>query len=127
MCERHCAAMLEGLYRCGEHRKEKLIVLHGHDAHSGAVFSLPLQRKGDIKCMARELSRFAMSLGIGELQLYCDNEPTMLQVLALTQRTLMSFGLKVTTSTSIFSESCMAQRFVVRAVALLSAKLYRHA
>ena len=29
--------------------KEKLIVLHGHDAHSGAVFSLLLQRKGDIK------------------------------------------------------------------------------
>ena len=45
--------------------KEKLIVLHGHDAHSGAVFSLPLQRKGDIKCLARELSRFAMSFGIG--------------------------------------------------------------
>ena len=80
--------------------KEKLVVLNGHDAHSGAVFSLPLQRKGDIKYMARELSKFAMSLGIGELQLYCDNEPTMLQVLSLTQRTLMSFGLKVTTSTS---------------------------
>ena len=80
--------------------KEKLIVLHGHDAHSGAVFSLPLQRKGDIKYMARELSRFAMSLGIGEMQLYCDNEPTMLQVLALTQRTLLGFGLKVTTNTS---------------------------
>ena len=76
--------------------KEKLIVLNGH----GAVFSLPLQRKGDIKYMARELSRFAISLGIGELQLYCDNEPRMLQVLALTQRTLMSFGLKVTTNTS---------------------------
>ena len=41
-----------------------------------------------------------MSLGIGELQLYCDNEPTVLQVLALTQRALMSFGLKVTTNTS---------------------------
>ena len=49
--------------------------------------------------MARELSRFAMSWGIGELQLYCDNEPTMLQVLALTQRAL-GFGLKVTTNTS---------------------------
>ena len=80
--------------------KEKLIVLNGHDAHSGAVFSLPLQKKGDTKDMARELSRFAMSLGVGELQLYCDNEPTMLQVLALTQRALMSFGLKVTTNTS---------------------------
>ena len=80
--------------------KEKLIVLNGHDAHTGAVFSLPLQRKGDTKYMARELSRFAMGLGIGELQLYCDNEPTMLQVLALTQRALMGCGLKVTTSTS---------------------------
>ena len=80
--------------------KEKLIVLNGHDAHTGAVFSLPLQRKGDTKYMARELSRFAMSLGVGELQLYCDNEPTMLQVQALTQRALMGCGLKVTTSTS---------------------------
>ena len=50
--------------------------------------------------MARELSRFAMSLGVGELQLYCDNEPTMLQVLTLTQRALMGCGLKVTTNTS---------------------------
>ena len=80
--------------------KDKLIVLNAHDAHTGAVFSLPLQKKGDTKYMARELSRVAMSLGIGELQLYCDNEPTLLQVLALTQRALMSFGLKVTTNTS---------------------------
>ena len=80
--------------------KEKLVVLNGHDAHTGAVFSLPIQRKGDTKYMARELSRFAMSLGIGELQLYCDNEPTLLQVLALTQRALMGCGLKVTTNTS---------------------------
>ena len=85
--------------------KEKLIVLHGHDAHSGAVFSLPLQRKGDIKYMARELSRFAMSFGIGEMQLYCDNEPTMLQVLALTQRTLLSFGLKVTTKNALVDQT----------------------
>ena len=49
--------------------KDKLIVLNAHDAHTGAVFSLPLQKKGDTKYMARELSRFAMSLGIGELQL----------------------------------------------------------
>ena len=41
-----------------------------------------------------------MSLGIGELQLQCDNEPTMLQVLASTQRALMGLGLKVTTRTS---------------------------
>ena len=41
-----------------------------------------------------------MNLGVGELQLYCDNEPTMLQVQALTQRALMGCGLKVTTSTS---------------------------
>eukprot|EP00434_Breviolum_minutum_P039359 symbB.v1.2.034948.t1/scaffold4605.1/size37493/1 len=80
--------------------KEKLIVLNGHDSHTGAVFSLPLQKKGDTKYMAREISRFVMSLGIGELQLYCDNEPTMLQVLALTQRALMNCGLKVTTNTS---------------------------
>ena len=80
--------------------KEKLIVLNAHDAHTGAVLAIPLQRKGDTKYMARELSRFAMSLGIGELQLYCDNEPTMLQVLSLTQRALMGLGLKVTTRTS---------------------------
>ena len=54
----------------------------------------------DTKYMAREPSRFAMSLGIGELQLQCDNEPTMLQVLAFTQRALMGLGLKVTTRTS---------------------------
>ena len=82
------------------HGKEKLIVLNGHDSHTGAVFSLPLQKKGDTKYMAREISRFVMSLGIGELHLYCDNEPTMLQVLALTQRALMNCGLKVPTNTS---------------------------
>ncbi len=80
--------------------KDKLVVLNGRDAHTGAVFSLPLQKKGDTKYMARELGRFAMSLGIGEVQLYCDNEPTLLQVLAITQRALMSCGLKVTTNTS---------------------------
>ena len=80
--------------------KEKLIVLNAHDSHTGAVLAVPLSRKGDTKYMARELSRFAMSLGIGELQLQCDNEPTMLQVLALTQRALMGLGLKVTTRTS---------------------------
>ena len=80
--------------------KEKLIVLNAHDSHTGAVLAVPLQRKGDTKYMARELSRFAMSLGIGELQLQCDNEPTILQVLALTQRALMGLGLKVTTRTS---------------------------
>ena len=73
--------------------KEKWIVLNGHDSHTGAVFSLPLQKKGETKYMACEISRFVMSLGIGELQLYCDNEPTMLQVLALTQRALMNCGL----------------------------------
>ena len=62
--------------------KEKLIVLNAHDAHTGAVLAIPLQKKGHTKYVARELSRFAMSLGIGELQVYCDNEPTLLQVLA---------------------------------------------
>ena len=38
--------------------KDKLIVLNGHDAHSGAVFSLPLQKKGDTKYMARDAACF---------------------------------------------------------------------
>ena len=50
--------------------------------------------------MAREVAKFARGLGVGELELHCDNEPTMLQLLSLLQRTLIKLGLVVTTSTS---------------------------
>ena len=76
------------------------------NSHTGAVLAVPLQRKVDRKYMARELSGFAMSLGIGELQPQCDNEPTMLQVLALTQRAFMGLGLKVTARTSKPQDHC---------------------
>ena len=44
--------------------------------------------------------REKLRLGVGELELHCDNEPTMLQVLSLLQRTLLKMGIRVITSTS---------------------------
>ena len=80
--------------------KEKIIVLNCHDSSSGNVAAIPVRRKGDIHYMAREASKFAAGLGVGELELHCDNEPTMLQVLSLLQRTLLKMGIRVITSTS---------------------------
>ena len=79
---------------------EKIVVLNCHDSATGMVAAIPVRRKGDIHYMAREVAKFARSLGVGELELHCDNEPTMLQLLSLLQRTLIKLGLVVTTSTS---------------------------
>ena len=57
--------------------KEKIIVLNCHDLARGNVAAIPVRRKGDIHYMAREASKFAAGLGVGELELQCDNEPTM--------------------------------------------------
>ena len=57
--------------------KEKIIVLNCHDLARGNVAAIPVRRKGDIHYMAREASKFAAGLGVGELELQCDNEPTI--------------------------------------------------
>ena len=80
--------------------KEKIVVLNCHDSATGMVAAIPVRRKADIHYMAREVAKFARGLGVGELELHCDNEPTMLQLLSLLQRTLIKLGLVVTTSTS---------------------------
>ena len=71
-----------------------------HDSATGTVAAIPVRRKADIHFMTREVAKFARGLGVGELELHCDNEPTMLQLLALLQRTLIKLGMVVTTSTS---------------------------
>ncbi len=88
------------LVEAGDLWKEKIIILNCHDSSSGSVAAIPVRRKGDIHYMAREASKFAANLGVTELELHCDNEPTMLQLLSLLQRTLLKMGLRVTTSTS---------------------------
>ena len=80
--------------------KEKIIVLNCHDSATGMVAAIPVRRKADIHYMAREVAKFARGLGVGELELHCDNEPTMLQLLSLLRRTVIKLGLVVTTSTS---------------------------
>ena len=80
--------------------KEKIIALNCHDSATGSVAAIPVRRKADIHYMAREVAKFARGLGVGEPELHCDNEPTMLQLLSLLQRTLIKLGLVVTTSTS---------------------------
>ena len=80
--------------------KEKIVVLNCHDSATGMVAAIPVRRKADIHYMTREVAKFARGLGVGELELHCDNEPTMLQLLSLLQRTLIKLGLVVTTSTS---------------------------
>ena len=79
--------------------KEKIIVPNCHDSASGNVAAIPARRKGGIHYMAREASKFAAGLGVGELELHCDNEPAMLQPLSLLQRTLIKMGIRVITST----------------------------
>ena len=71
-----------------------------HDSATGTVALIPARRKADIHYMAREVAKFARGLGVGELELHCDNEPTMLQLLSFLQRTLIELGLVVATSMS---------------------------
>ena len=96
----HRVGGLPQLVEAEEMWKEKIIVLNCHDSATGMVAAIPVRRKGDIHDMARDVAKFARRLGVGELELHCDNEPTMLQLLSLLQRTLIKLGLVVTTSTS---------------------------
>ena len=89
--------------------KEKIIVLNCHDSASGNVAAIPVRRKGDIHYMAREASKFAAGLGVGELELHCDHEPTMLQLLSLLQRTSIKMGIRVITSTCIANHVTMVE------------------
>ena len=65
----------------------KLTTLVFHDSHSGAVHCVPVFAKSQRKYMVMEAVRFLQFLGHSDICLRCDQEPAILAVQNLLQRT----------------------------------------
>ena len=83
-----------------EKSNAKIVVLVLHDSHSSAVHAVPVRNKGEVQHMVREASRFIEHLGHGDICLRCDQEPTMLNLQTVLQRSLLRLGRKVTCENS---------------------------
>ena len=68
---------------------------------TGFVACVPLQGKGQLEYMNRELVQFIQRLGYSEVILRCDNEPAILQLQRLTAKTRQSMGLRTRVSSSV--------------------------
>ena len=83
-----------------EKSNAKVVVLVLHDSHSSAVHAVPIKGKSETQHMVREASRFIEHLGHGDICLRCDQEPTMLNLQTVLQRSLLRLGRKVTCENS---------------------------
>ena len=72
-----------------EKSNAKIVVLVLHDSHSSAVHAVPVRNKGEVQQMVREALRFIEHLGHGDICLRCDQEPTMLNLQTVLQRSLL--------------------------------------
>ena len=70
----------------------KLTTLIFHDSHSGAVHCVPVFAKNQRKHMVMEAVRFLQFLGHSDICLRCDQEPAILAVQNLLQRTWQRMG-----------------------------------
>ena len=70
----------------------KLTTLVFHDSHSGAVHCVPVFAKSQRKYMVMEAVRFLQFLGHSDICLRCDQEPAILAVQNLLQRTWQRMG-----------------------------------
>ena len=70
----------------------KLTTLVFHDSHSGAVRCVPVFAKSQRKYMVMEAVRFLQFLGHSDICLRCDQEPAILAVQNLLQRTWQRMG-----------------------------------
>ena len=82
-----------------EKSNAKIVVLILHDSHSSAVQAVPVRSNGGVQHMVRESARFIEHLGHGHgdigLSLRCDQEPAMLDLQSVLQRTLRRLGRRV--------------------------------
>ena len=73
----------------------KLTTLIAHDSHSGSVNCFPMKGKDDSKHAVRELVKYLQYLGHGDICLRCDQEPAVLTIQSLLQRTWQRKGFRV--------------------------------
>ena len=73
----------------------KLTTLIAHDSHSGSLTCFPLKGKDDAKHAVREMVKYWQYLGHGDVCLRCDQEPAILVVQSLLQRTWQHKGFRV--------------------------------
>ena len=66
-----------------------------HDSHSGSVGCFPLKGKDDAKHAVREMIKHIQYLGHGDICLRCDQEPAILVIQSLLQRTWQRKGFGV--------------------------------
>ena len=65
----------------------KLTALVVYDSHSGSLTCFPLNGKDDAKHAVHEMVKHLQYLGHGDVCLRCDQEPAILVVQSLLQRT----------------------------------------
>ena len=70
----------------------KLTTLVMHDSHTGSVGCFPLKGKDDSKHAVREVIKHIQYLGHGDICVRCDQEPAILVIQSLLQRTWQRKG-----------------------------------
>ena len=73
----------------------KLTTLVVHDSHTGSINCFPLRGKNDKKHAVKEFVKYVQCLGYGDICLMCDQEPSVLAIQSLMQRTWQRMGFKV--------------------------------
>ena len=73
----------------------KLTTLVVHDSHTGSINCIPLRGKDEKKHAVREMVKYLQYLGYGDVCLMCDQEPSVLAIQVLLQRTWQRLGFKV--------------------------------
>ena len=73
----------------------KLTALVAHDSYSGSLTCFPLKGKDDAKHAVHEMVKYLQYLGHGDVCLRCDQEPSILVVQSLLQRTWQRKGFRV--------------------------------
>ena len=94
---------------------------------TGFVACLPLQGKGQLEYMNRELVQFIQRLGYSEVILRCDNEPAILQLQRLTAKTRQSMGLRTRASSSVAYDhgNALAENAIARVRQLAASLMHQ--
>ena len=72
----------------------KLTTLVAHDSRTGSIACIPVRGKDEKKHSVRELVKYIQYLGYGDVCLMTDQEPAVLAIQALLQRTWQRLGFK---------------------------------
>ena len=74
-------------------------------SQTGALGAIPLQSKGQLSLMCREIMTFIQNLGHTEVGLYADNEPTMRALLRILLNSRHALGLRTRIYTTRVKDS----------------------